>query len=53
MVLDAGNKWNRDHILFSQKAGKKFIVKESIFRKYREAENKLKDMARTLQELNI
>ena len=44
--------WNRVHILTHHKAGKKFIMKKSIPQKYCEAENKLKDMARTLREVN-
>ena len=52
-MLDAGNYWNRDHILRNQRAGKKFIVKKAIPQKYREAEKVLKDMATTLREVNM
>ena len=52
-MLDAGNQWNRDHILRNQKAGKKFMVKKAMPQKYREVEKVLNAMAMSLCEVNM
>ena len=51
--MDTGSRWNRDHILNNQRAGKIFAVKNSIAKRFCEAEKKLKDMATTLTYVNL
>ena len=53
MILDAGNGWNRENILRNQRAGKDFIVKKSIPRRFHDAKNVLKEKARTVRVINM
>ena len=53
IILDAGSVWNREHILRNQKPGKDFMVKKSIPKRFREAENVLKERARTMRVINL
>ena len=53
IILDSGGVWNREHILKNQKPGKDFMVKKSIPKRFREAENILKERARTMRVINL
>ena len=53
IILDARSVWNREHILRNQKAGKDFMVKKSIPKRFRDAENVLKEKARMVRVINI
>ena len=53
IILDAGSVWNREHILQNQKPGKDFMVKKSIPKRFRDAENVLKERARTMRVINL
>ena len=53
IILDAGSVWNREHILRNQKPGKDFMVKKSIPKRFRDAENVLKERARTMRVINL
>ena len=53
IILDAGSVWNREHILRNQKPGKDFMVKKSIPKRFRDAENVLKERARTVRVINL
>ena len=53
IILDAGSERNREHILHNQKPGKNFMVKKSIPKRYRDAENELKERARTVRMINL
>ena len=53
IILDTGSVWNREHILKNQKPGKEFMVKKSIPKRFREAENILKEKARTMRVINL
>ena len=53
IILDAGSIWNREHILRNQKPGKDFMVKKSIPKRFRDAENVLKERARTMRVINL
>ena len=53
IILDTGSVWNREHILKNQKPGKVFMVKKSVPKRYREAENILKERARTMRVINL
>ena len=53
VILDANNRWARENILRNQKAGKDFIVKKSILKRFRDAENELKKKARTVRVINM
>ena len=53
IILDTGSVWNREHILKNQKPGKEFMVKKSVPKRFREAENILKEKARTMRVINL
>ena len=53
IIIDTGSVWNREHILKNQKPGKDFMVKKSIPKRFREAENILKEKARTMRVINL
>ena len=53
IILDAGSERGREHILRNQKPGKSFMVKRSIPKRYREAENQLKEKARVKRTINL
>ena len=53
IILDAGSVWNREHILCNQKPSKDFMVKKSIPKRFRDAENVLKERARTVRVINL
>ena len=53
VILDAVSRWNRENILRNQKASKDFIVKKSIPKRFRDAENMLKEKARTVRVINM
>ena len=52
IILDAGSERGREHIIRNQKPGKSFMVKRSIPKRYREAENQLKEKARVKRTIN-
>ena len=53
IILDAGSVGNREHILRNQKPSKDFMVKKSIPKRFRDAENVLKERARTVRVINL